>query len=130
MICFSFSYSLQLSSTLSLISSSFDAPGLEQYLICGDNTPPATSHVVRNQAELDTVPSDVEELWIGRFDTMVERDYSFNSFQSLKSLVIAKNVFWEVTSLKFWNLPFLQSIEIGNNCFFNVSLLLLTGLID
>ena len=101
-----------------LISShSSDATGLENYLCFGDKTPSSTSHVVKSRTELDTLPLDVEDLWIGRFDTTGITEYSFSAFQSLRSLVIGNSIFWEVTSFELSNLPSLQSIDIGETCF-------------
>ena len=111
-------------------SSSFDAPGLENYISFGDKTPSSTSYVVKNRASLNSIPLNVEDLWIGCFDTTGLTDYSFNRFQSLQSLVIGNGVFWGVTSFELGSLPSLQSIEIGNWCFWYASSFSLTGLID
>ena len=128
--CFKYTYSIQSSSTHSLISSSFDATGLENYISFGDKTPSSTSCVVRNQIELDSIPLDVKDLWIGCFDTSRMTEFSFNTFQSLESLVIGNGIFWEVTCFELSNLPSLQSIEIGVSCFKYAPSFSLTGLID
>ena len=111
--CFRYTYSLQSSSIHSLISSSFDATGLEYYISFGDKIPSATSYVVRNRTELNSIPLGVEDLWIGRFDTTGIIEFPFNRFQSLKSLVIGNCIFWEVTSFEVSNLPQLQSVRLG-----------------
>ena len=111
---FGYTYSIQSSSTHSLLSSSFDAPGLEYYLSYGDKTPSSTSHIVKNRTELDSIPLNVEDLWIQPFDTSELIEYSFNSFQSLQSLVIGKCLFWRVTRFEFTNLSQLQSITLGD----------------
>ena len=128
--CFYFTYSLQYSSIHSLISSSFDATGLENYISFGDNTPSSTSCVVKNRTSLNSIPLNVEDLWIGRFDTSGITEFSFNTFQSLESLTISNGIFWEVTSFELNNLPSLQSIDIGHCCFYCASSFSLTGLID
>ena len=51
------------------ILSSFDAVDLEKFLIFGDESLSSASHIVRSRTELDSIPSDVKDLWIGRFDT-------------------------------------------------------------
>ena len=112
--CFLWTYSIQLSSTHSLISSSFDAPGLENYFTYGNKSPSSTSHIVKNRTELDSIPLNVEDLWIQPFDTSELIEYSFNSFQSLQSLVIGKCLFWRVTRFEFTNLSQLQSITLGD----------------
>ena len=128
--CFYYTYSLQSSSTHFPISSSFDAIGLENYISFGDKTPSSTSCVVKNRTQLDSIPIEVEDLWIGRFDTTGLTEYSFNAFQSIQSLVIGNGTFWTVTSFELSNLPQLQSIDIGDYCFYDASSFSLTGLAD
>ena len=122
-------YSLQSSSIHSPISSSFDVTCLENYISFGDKTPSSTSCVVINRTQLDSIPLNVEDLWIGRFDTSRMTEYSFNAFQSLKSLVVGNSTFWGVTSFNI-SLHSLQSIDIGSHCFYHASSFSLTGLID
>ena len=128
--CFLYTYSLQSSSTHSLISSSFDATGLENYINYGTMEPSATSTVVRNRRELNSIPLDVEDLWIGRFDTSDVSEFSPSRFRSLKTLVIGNGTLWSVNRLELNNLTSLQSIYIGEYCFYNAPSLSLTGLID
>ena len=85
---------------------------------------------MKSRTELDTLPLDVEDLWIGRLDTSGITEFSFNSFQSLESLIISNGIFWEATSFELSNLPQLQSIDIGKNCFRYAYVFSLTGLID
>ena len=127
---FKYTYSLQSKSTNSPISSLFDASGLENYYSFRDKTPSSTSYVVKNRASLNSIPLDVEDLWIGRFDTSGITEFSFNSFQSLESLVIGSDIFWEATCFELSNLPSLQSIVTGNYCFYSVKQFSLIGLID
>jgi hypothetical protein len=123
-------YSVQSSSNLFSLSSSVDAFGLEYYLSFGSKTPSSTSHVVRNMAEFNALPSNVEDLWIGCFNASEITTTSFNRFQSLKSLVIGNSVFWDAAGLELNNLPSLQSIDIGVMSFFWSPSLSLTGWID
>ena len=128
--CFSSIYSVQSSSTYSLIPSSFDAIGLVNSLSFGDKAPSSTSFVVKNRTELYSIPLDVEDLWIERLDTLGISQYSFNTFQSLKSLVIGNDLFLGISDYQLNKLPLLQSIQIGNNSFPKVLSFSLTGLID
>ena len=128
--CFEYTYSLQSSSTHSPISLSFDAAGLENYLSFGTMEPSSASTVVRNRTELNSIPLNVEDLWIGRFDTSDVSEFSPNRFQSLKTLVIGNGLFWSVNRLELNNLPSLQSIDIGEYCFILAPSFSLTGLID
>ena len=128
--CFCFTYSLKSSSNYSLISSSFDATGLENYISFGNKTPSSTSLVVRNRIMLESIPLNVEDLWIGRFDTSDVSEFTQNRFQSLKTLVIGNGLFWSVNRLELNNLPSLQSIGLGEWCFQYAPSFSLTGLID
>ena len=128
--CFYYTYSLQSSSTHSPISSSFDAAALENYISFGKQEPTVSSTVIRNRTEFNSIPLDVEDLWIGRFDTSDVSEFSPNRFQSLKTLVIGNGLFWSVNRLELNNLPSLQSIDIGEYCFFLAPSFSLTGLID
>ena len=110
--------------------SSFDATGLEYYISFGNTTPSSTSYVVRNRTELDSIPLNVEDLWISRFDTTRLTEFSFSAFQLLKSLTISRYMFMKVTSFELSNLPSLQSIDIGDYCFHYASSFSLTSLID
>ena len=92
--------------------------------------PSSASTVVRNRTELNSIPLNVEDLWIGRFDTSDVSEFSPNRFQSLKTLVIGNGLFWSVNRLELNNLPSLQSIAIGDWCFNRAPSFSLTGLID
>ena len=128
--CFSYTYSLQSSSTHSPISSSLDAAALENYISFGNKTPSSTSHVVRNRIMLESIPLDVEDLWIGCFDTSGLTEFSFDRYLSLKSLVLGSNTLWNVTQFELNGLPSLQSIIFGKNSTCYTPSFSLTGLIN
>ena len=115
--CFRYTYSLKSSSTHSPISSSFDATALENCISFGNKTPSSTSHVVRNRIMLESIPLDVEDLWIGCFDTSGLTEFSFDRYLSLKSLVLGSNTFWNVTQFELNGLPQLQSVKLGECAF-------------
>ena len=121
--CFGYTYSLQSSSIHSLISSSFDAAGLENYLNYGTMEPSSASTVVSNRTELNSIPLDVEDLWISRFDTSDVSEFSPSRFQSLKTLVIGNGLFWSVNILELNNLTSLHFLYIGNGCYGKVRVL-------
>ena len=127
--CFDFTYSLQSSSTCSPLSSSFDASGLANYISFGNKVPPTTSTVVKNRTQLNSIPLDVEDLWISLFYASIVTEFSPGRFQSLKTLVIGNGLFWSVKTLELNN-PSLQSLYIGNGCFFLAPSFSLIGLID
>ena len=126
--CFDYTYSLQSSSTHSPISSSFDATGIENYLSFGTMEPSSASTVVRNRTELNSIPLNVEDLWIGRFDTSDVSEFSPNRFQSLKTLVIGNGLFWSVNRLELNNQNSLQILYIGDGSFGKVRVFELDGL--
>ena len=128
--CFYYTYSLQSSSIHSPISSSFDATGLENYINFGKQEPTVSSTVIRNRTELNSIPLDVEDLWISHFDTSDVSEFLPSRFQSLKTLVIGNGLFGSVNRLELSNLPSLQSIDIGDSCFGYAPSFSLTGLID
>ena len=126
--CFRYTYSLQSSSTHSPISSSFDAAALENYISFGKLKPSATSTVVRNRTELNSIPLNVEDLWIGRFDTSDVSEFLPSRFQSLKTLVIGNGLFLSVNIFELNNLTSLQILYIGNGGFGKVRVFELDGL--
>ena len=119
-LSFSNTYSLQSSSNHSPISSSFDATALEYYISFEGKTPSSTIHVVRNREELNSIPLDVKDLWIGRIDTTGLTELSFNRYQSLKSLVIGNSVYCASTRFDLSNFPQLQSVKLGEAVFWYV----------
>ena len=128
--CFYMTYSLQSSSTHSPISSSFDASALENCISFGDKSRSSTSYVIRNRIMLESIPLDVEDLWIGCFDTSGLAEFSFDRYLSLKSLVLGSNTFWYVTQFELNGLPSLQSIIFGKYSTCYTPSLSLTSLID
>ena len=125
---FYYTYSLQSSSTHPLIFLSFDATGLENYINFGKQEPTVSSTVIRNRTEFNSIPLDVEDLWIGRFDTSDVSEFSPSRFQSLKTLVIGNGLFWSVKILELNNLTSLQILYIGNGCFGKLRVFELDGL--
>ena len=128
--CFLYTYSVQSSSTHSSIISSFDANDLGNYISYGGLEPSPTSFVVKNRTELNSIPLDVEDLWISPFNTTEVSEFSPSKYPSLKTLVIGRSVFWSVTKLELNDHPSLQFLSVGANCFYNSPSFSLTGLID
>ena len=79
--------------------------------------PSASSTVVRNRKELKSIPLDVEDLWIGRFDTSDVSEFVPSRFQSLKTLVIGNGCFGNVRVFELDGLGELESVEIGKESF-------------
>ena len=127
--CFRYTYFLQSSSTHSSISSSFDATGLDNYINFGKLEPSATSTVVRNRREFNSIPLDVKDLWIRRFDTSDISAFTPNRFKSLKTLVIGNGTLWTVNGLYLNNLTCLEMLYIGEGCFHRATDITLTSII-
>jgi len=85
--------------------------------------PSSASTVVSNRTELNSIPLDVEDLWISRFDTSDVSEFSPSRFQSLKTLVIGNGLFWSVNILELNNLTSLHFLYIGNGCYGKVRVL-------
>ena len=126
--CFYYTYFLQSSSMHSPLSSSFDVAGLENYINFGKQEPTISSTVIRNRTEFNSIPLDVEDLWIVRFDASDMYEFIPSRFQSLKTLVIGNGLFWSVNRLELNNLTSLQILYIGNGSFVNVRVFELDGL--
>ena len=69
---------------------------------------------------LESIPLDVEDLWIGCFDTSGLTELSFNRFLSLKSLVLGSNTLLNVTQFELNGLPQLQSVKLDDAAFDDV----------
>ena len=79
--------------------------------------PSSASTVVRNRTELNSIPLNVEDLWIGRFDTSDVSEFSPSRFQSLKTLVIGNGCFRNVRVFEIDGLSELESVVIGERSF-------------
>ena len=66
---------------------------------------------------LESIPLDVEDLWIGCFDTSGLTEFSFDRYLSLKSLVLGSNTLWNVTQFELNGLPQLQSVKLDYRAF-------------
>lgn len=121
--------SVQASRIRSILFSSFDASGFEQYICFSSQIPSGVSSVIKNQTELDSLSVDAVDLWIQLFDTTGLTSVSFNQFQSLRSLVIGNNLFWSVSAFHCCNLPSLQTLHIGRRCFSHTASFSLTGVV-
>ena len=75
---------------------------------------------MRNREELNSIPLDVKDLWIGRIDTTGLTELSFSKYQSLKSLVIGNSVYCASTRFDLSNFPQLQSVKLGEAVFWYV----------
>ena len=102
--------------------------GLQNYYLFG-NKNPTSGYLVKNSMELNSIPSNVQDLWIQLFDTSEIVRSRVSGYLSLRTMVIGNNLFRRANRLEITNLPRLQSIEIGNTCFDSASSLSLVGMV-
>ena len=64
--------------------------------------------MIRNQTELNRIPSDVEDLWIANFDIAKQNNLILNQQQSMKNLTIGINA---LNGISMMELDGLQTLE-------------------
>ena len=68
--------------------------------------------MIRNQTELNRIPSDVEELWIANFEIAKQKNLILNQQQSMKNLTIGINALNGVSVLELNGLAALQKVVV------------------
>jgi len=68
--------------------------------------------VIRNQAELNGIPSDMEDLWIANFMVAKQKNLILNQQQSMKNLTIGINALNGITVMELNGLAALQRVVI------------------
>ena len=68
--------------------------------------------MIRNQTELNRIPSDVEDLWIANFDIAKQKNLILNQQQSMKNLTIGINALTGVSVLELSGLEALERLVI------------------
>ena len=64
--------------------------------------------MIRNQAELNRIPNDVEDLWIANFEMAKQKNLILNQQQSMKNLTIGINA---LNGISMMELDGLQTLE-------------------
>ena len=64
--------------------------------------------MIRNQTELNRIPSDVEDLWIANFEIAKQKNLILNQQQSMKNLTIGINA---LNGISMMELDGLQTLE-------------------
>ena len=104
-------YSLQSSSLYSSFFLKIDADGLQDYISFGQQVP-SSSVVIRNQTELNRIPSDVEDLWIANFMVAKQKNLILNQQQSMKNLTIGINALNGISVLELNGLEALERVIV------------------
>ena len=68
--------------------------------------------MIRNQTELNRIPSDVEELWIASFEIAKQKNLILNQQQSMKNLTIGINALNGISVLELNELEALERVVI------------------
>ena len=68
--------------------------------------------MIRNQAELNGIPSDMEDLWIANFMVAKQKNLILNQQQSMKNLKIGINALNGITVMELNGLAALQTVFI------------------
>ena len=88
-----------------------DANGLQDYISFRQQVP-SSSDVIRNQTELNRIPSDVEDLWIANFEIAKRKNMILNQQQSIKNLTIGINALNGISVLELNGLEALERVVI------------------
>ena len=68
--------------------------------------------MIRNQTELNRIPSDVEDLWIADFEIAKQKNLILNQQQSMKNLTIGINALNGISVVELNGLAALQRVVI------------------
>ena len=68
--------------------------------------------MIRNQTELNRIPSDVEDLWIANFEISKQKNVIMNQQQSMKNLTIGMNALNGITMMELNGLEALQRVIV------------------
>ena len=68
--------------------------------------------MIRNQTELNRIPSDVEDLWIANFMVAKQKNLILNQQQSMKNLTIGINALNGISMLELNGLTALERVVI------------------
>ena len=68
--------------------------------------------MIRNQTELNRIPSDVEGLWIANFEIAKQKNVILNQQQSMKNLTIGINALNGISVLELNGLAALQKVVV------------------
>ena len=68
--------------------------------------------MIRNQTELNRIPSDVEDLWIANFEISKQKNLILNQQQSMRNLTIGINALNGISVLELNGLEALERVVI------------------
>ena len=68
--------------------------------------------MIRNQTELNRIPSDVEDLWIANFEIAKQKNLILNQQQSMKNLTIGMNALKGISVLELNGLEALERVIV------------------
>ena len=68
--------------------------------------------MIRNQTELNRIPSDVEDLWIANFEISKQKNLILNQQQSMRNLTIGINALNGITVMELNGLEALERVIV------------------
>ena len=68
--------------------------------------------MIRNQTELNRIPSNVEDLWIANFEISMQKNVILNQQQSMKNLTIGINALNGISVLELNGLEALERVIV------------------
>ena len=84
---------------------------MQDYISFGQLVP-SSSIVIRNQAELNRIPNDVEDVWIAQFPLSKQNKLVLNQQHAMKNLTIGINALNGISMLELIGLKALERVVI------------------
>lgn len=84
---------------------------MQDYISFGQLVP-SSSDVIRNQAELNRIPNDVEDVWIAQFPLSKQNKLVLNQQHAMKNLTIGINALNGISMLELNGLKALERVVI------------------
>ena len=84
---------------------------MQDYISFGQLVP-SSSDVIRNQAELNRIPNDVEDVWIAQFPLSKQNKLVLNQQHAMKNLTIGINALNGISMLELNGLTALERVVI------------------
>jgi hypothetical protein len=88
-----------------------DANGLQNYISFKLQIP-SSGDVIRNQMELNRIPSNMEDVWIAQFPISKQKGLELSKQQSMKNLTIGINALNGISVLELSGLEALERVKI------------------
>ena len=115
--CFKYTYSVQSTSSFSDSLSSLDALSLEYFFSFRKAIPSPSSTVIRKNAELKSLSTDAEDVWIENYAIKGLTSLVFNGQRAMRNLTIGVYALNGVTLFELSDLEMLERVVIMKRAF-------------